>query len=80
MQWNGSAWVPASSNTITSSTSVSQYNASSSTSNRVQQYTDYYHAYTRLATANPSVEWYQYQADQSSRAAHYFHQVRQYMS
>ena len=57
--WNGSQWVP------------NQAAAPPATSsNLVQQYTDYYHGWTRHGTD----AWSQYYADQASRAAHYFHQ------
>ncbi|GAX26879.1 hypothetical protein FisN_9Lh173 [Fistulifera solaris] len=86
MTWNGTSWVPS----ATLHTTHTTYETSLNGKNLVQLYTEYYHAYTEQAQrwephlqspdpkmrsdADQQYRWAKYQADESSRAAHFFHQ------
>jgi hypothetical protein len=89
MTWNGTSWVP-STTLHTAHTTSSYETSLNGKSNLVQLYTEYYHAYTEQAQrwephlqspdpkirsdADQQYRWAKYQADESSRAAHFFHQ------
>jgi hypothetical protein len=75
--WNGSHWVLPSSGATTSSSTGSQSN-NTTVDPRVTEYTEYYHQYKELEKryqGEPKgTQWAKYNADECSRAAHFFHQ------
>jgi hypothetical protein len=81
--WNGVQWVlPSSSSggatTTTTTTNTSPNNNNTTVDPRVAEYTEYYHQYKELEKryqGEPQgTQWAKYNADECSRAAHFFHQ------